>query len=140
MKHVVILASLVLAGALQAQGNPTPIKATSPFAKRVDAVARLVLGGDHARIAAYVKRNAADTLAKRPDLDKYIDELITATKTGDRVIARYDSFSPIGVAAALAAAKDKTPTRAIFIRTEDKAPYRIKAIRLLKIGNGPVGN
>ena len=139
MKRAVIIL-LVLATALHAQGNPTPIKATSPFAKRVDAVAKLVLSGDHAKIAAYVKKNAADTLAKRPDLDKYIDELIAATKTGDRVIARYDSFSPIGVAAALAAAKDKTPTRAIFIRTEDKAPHRIKAIRILRISTGPVGN
>jgi hypothetical protein len=111
--------------------NPSPLDPASPKAQRAKAVAELVLGGDRAKLDAWLKEHGA------PDVfTENLDRLLELTKTGARTVLRYDDLPSGHVGVVLAGAAGAEPERAIIVMMEPAAPHRVTRLGLGRLNVG----
>ena len=137
LRSLTLAAALLLAapaGRLGAQMqviNPPALDSSTPRAQRARAAADLVLGGDRAKLDAWLKENGA------PDVHtENLDRILELTRTGARTVLRYDDLPDGGVGVVLASAAGAEPERAIIVRLETAAPFRVTRLGLGRLNAG----
>ena len=138
MLRTLTLAAVVLlavpVGRLDAQmqvTDPPALDPATPRAQRARAAAELVLGGDRAKLDAWLKENGA------PDVHtENLDRVLELARTGARTVRRYDDLPDGGVGVVLASAAGAEPERAIIVRLEQAAPHRVTRLGLGRLTVG----
>jgi hypothetical protein len=137
LRTLTLAAALLLAapaGRLGAQEqiiNPPALDPATPRAQRAKAAADLVLGGDRAKLDAWLKENGA------PDVfTENLDRLLELARTGARTVLRYDDLPSGNVGVVLAGAAGGEPERAIIVMLEPAAPHRVTRLGLGRLNVG----
>jgi hypothetical protein len=137
LRTLSLAAALLLAapaGRLGAQMqvvNPTALDPATPRAQRAKAAAELVLGGDRAKLDAWLKEHGAPELQTAN-----LDRLLEAARTGPRTVLRYDDLPDGSVGVVLASAAGAEPERAIVVRLEPAAPHRVTRLGMAQLSTG----
>jgi hypothetical protein len=75
--------------------------------------------------------------ARRPDVHtENLDRVLELARTGARTVLRYDDLPDGGVGVVLASAAGGEPERAIIVRLETAAPYRVTRLGLGRLNVG----
>lgn len=132
---LLVLAAPLALGAQQMM-QPTPLAADAPTAVRARAAADLLLAGDAAKLAAYVREHGAASLTGRATLDAELAQLLDLVKAGARAVVRIDALGDTRVGIALGASATAEPERAILVGLEKDAPHRITGLRVVEVRMG----
>ncbi|MDF1504601.1 hypothetical protein [Roseisolibacter sp. H3M3-2] len=137
LRTLVLAAALVAAvpaSRLAAQEqvvNPVQLDPASPRAKLAKEAADAVLGGDRAKLDAWLKEHGTATV-----FTENLDRLLEITKTGARTILRFDDLPSGNVGVVLAADANAEPERAIIVMMEKDAPHKVTRLGLGRLSTG----
>ena len=137
LRTLTLAAALLLAAPADRLGaqmqviDPPALDPATPRAQRAKAAADLVLGGDRAKLDAWLKENGA------PDVHtENLERLLELARTGARTVLRYDDLPDGAVGVVLASAAGAEPERAIIVRLESAAPHRVTRLGLGRLNAG----
>ncbi len=117
--------------------QPTPLDSAAPQARRARAFARLVLAGDRAGAAAFVREHATSEYAKSPKAAEQLAALLAEVKPNTLTVVRHDALGDGLVGLPVARSAADAPEVAILVRMDPAAPHRIREVGLARIAGGP---
>jgi hypothetical protein len=111
--------------------DPPALDPATPRAQRAKAAADLVLGGDRAKLDAWLKEHGAPNVHT-----ENLDRLLELARTGARTVLRYDDLPDGAVGVVLASAAGAEPERAIVVLLEQAAPHRVTRLGMGRLNAG----